>query len=154
MKRNHLIVPGCIVAVLVTAALWPVDHDPLRRLKTIERRMIYHKIKMNRSFLADLVFVGSGLLAGFPHDEVRLEQQWNEEMQKQVVAGNLVKFAVPTTILPTGYFKSLQAAALARFKDGTWSCTTSSNGAYLLLTAPPHCTNDWLRIVREIQSAH
>jgi hypothetical protein len=151
MKRSHIIALGLVMLGIAAAFLALPRSKPLDRLTVIEHRLAGLRSGIaNRNFVARLSFL-FGALNGYPIDEKRLQKLFEDEMQKQLAAGNLVLLRIPTANLSDGYFQALSAAARTNFSDGHWSFTTASGSTELLIKSPPAQTNGWLRLVAALQ---
>lgn len=152
MKRSHIIALGLVMLGIAAAFLALTRSNPLDRLTAIEHHLGGLKNgAANRSFVARLSFLLYGALHGYPYDEGRLQKLHEDEMQKQLAAGNLVLLRIPTANLSDEYFQALSAAARTNFADGHWSFHTASGSTELLITSPPAQTNGWLRLVAALQ---
>jgi hypothetical protein len=153
MKRSHIIALGLVMLGIAAAFLALPRSKPLDRLTVIEHRLVgLRSGAANRSLVARLSFSLVGALHGYPIDEGRLQKLFEDEMQKQLAAGNLVLLRIPTANLSDGYFQALSAAARTNFSDGHWSFTTASGSTELLIKSPPAQTNGWLRLVAALQT--
>ena len=107
----------------------------------------------NQSLSGKLNFL-LGSLRGYPTDWQSLDKLLGTEIKKQVAAGNLVTLSFPITNLPAEYFRSFHKTALTRFKDRSWYMGVNTSRTEYLITTPPVQTNDWLRLLAEVRSAH
>ena len=157
MKRPYQRTVFVVAAIAVVGLSWaffrPVD--PLAGLIDTERQIIFlNKPRTNLFMRATGIFVW-GMNGG--GDEATLSVRLDRQFKEQTGLGNLAQFRVPLFTVATDPAQKQQfvaeflPAARGRFPEGAWRCLFETNTA--LITARPGSSNEWVRLITDLQTA-
>ncbi len=158
MKRRYqrtVLVIGGVIAVIGASWAFFRPADPLADLIDTERQIVFLKKPRTNLFLNTTWAFVWALNGG--GDETTLWRRHVLQMKEQVGHGNLAKFQVPLLIIATNpaqkqrFFAEFLPAAQRRFPEGAWHCQFQTNTA--LITARPRLSNEWVRLIADLQTA-
>lgn len=152
-QRTVLVVVGIAVLGLSWAFFRPTD--PLAGLIDTQRQIIFlNKPRTNLFLRATGMFVWAMNGGG---DEATLAVRLDRQFKEQIGLGNLAEFQIPSLTALTNpaqkqrFFTEFLPAAQRRFPDEPWDSRWKTNTA--LITARPGLSNEWVRLITELQTA-
>lgn len=157
MKRPHQRTVFLVVAIALLALSWAFlrPTDPLADLIDTQRQIIFlNKPRTNLFMRATGLFVW-GMNGG--GDEATLSVRLDNQFKEQIGLGNLARFRVPLFTVATNASQKQQfvsrflPAARLRFPEEAWRCRFETNTA--LITARPRLSNEWVRLITDLQTA-
>ncbi len=157
MKRPYQRTVFVVVAIAVVGLSWAFFRptDPLADLIDTQRQIIFfNKPRTNLFMRATGVFVWAMNGGG---NEATLSVRHDRQFKEQLGLGNLAKFPIPLLSVATNpaqkqqFFAEFLPAAQRRFPDEPWQCRFETNTA--LITARPGLSNEWVRLITELQTA-
>jgi hypothetical protein len=157
MKRPYQRIVFVVVAIAVVGLSWAFFRpaDPLAGLIDTERQIIFlNKPRTNLFMRTTGIFVWAMNGGG---DEATLSVRLDRQFKEQASLGNLAKFQIPLLTAATNpaqkqqFFAEFLPAARRRFPEGAWRCRFETNTA--LITARPGSSNQWVRLITDLQTA-
>ena len=157
MKRPYQRTMFVVVAIAVLGLSWAFlrPTDPLADLIDRQRQIIFiNKPRTNLFMRATGVFVWAMNGGG---DEATLKVRYDRQYKEQIDLGNLAEFQIPLLTALTNpaqkqrFFEEFLPAAQRRFPDEPWKSRWETNTA--LITARPGLSNEWVRLITELQTA-
>ena len=157
MKRPYQWTVIVVVAIAVVGLSWGFFRptDPLAGLIDTTRQIIFlNKPRTNLFMKATGAFVWAMNGGG---NEATLAVRLDRQFKEQIDLGNLAQFRVPLFTVATNpaqkqqFISEFMPAAQRRFPDGAWRSRWKTNTA--LITARPGLSNEWVRLITELQTA-
>ena len=158
MKRHYqrtVLLIGGVFAVIGLVRLSARSGDSLDDVRATERQIRLANGAAPSGFI-DCVAL-SAMVFRKERDTTKLWQKWERQMQAHVELGEMLRFVVPLDISSASstnwqnLHSQLFGAAQARFPEGCWTYEPRSNS--FLITARPQSSNEWVRLITELQTA-
>ena len=157
MKRPYQRTVFVVVAIAVVGLSWAFFRpaDPLAGLIDTERQIIFVNKSRTNLFMRTTGISVWAMNGG--GDEARLAVRLDRQFKEQIGLGNLAKFQIPLLTVATNpaqkpqFFAEFLPAAQRRFPEGAWHCQFETNTA--LITARPGLSNEWVRLITDLQTA-
>ncbi len=157
MKSPYQRTVFAVVAIAVVGLSWAFFRptDPLAGLIDTTRQIIFlNKPRTNLFMRATGVFVWAMNGGG---NEATLSIRHDRQFKEQINLGNLAEFQIPLLTALTNpaqkqqFISEFMPAAQRRFSDGAWRSRWETNTA--LITARPGSSNEWVRLITDLQTA-
>ena len=153
-QRVVFVIVG-VIAVLGLSWAYFRPADPLAGLIDTERQIIFlNKPRTDLFMRATGIFVWAMNGGG---DEATLAVRHDRQFKEQVGLGNLAQFRIPLLAITTNasrrqrFNADFLPAARHRFPEGAWECQFQTNT--VLVTARPRLSNEWVRLIADLQTA-
>ena len=157
MKSPYQRTVFAVVAIAVVGLSWAFFRptDPLADLVDTTRQIIFLNTPRTNLFMrATGAFVWAMNGGG---DEATLSIRHDRQFKEQIDLGNLAEFQIPLLTALTNpaqkqrFFEEFLPAAQRRFPDEPWKSRWETNTA--LITARPGLSNEWVRLMTELQTS-